>query len=232
MRFAWLFLCFLFCMTAVSAASIAAGESMDLDSRSVTLVRTGSDYAGNYAIFSIGAAAGGQMVKIVEGETRRTQGVSIYLESVVDSSGHLDDAAVFYINGIEKSYIGERLGDSWYVLGPNERVTFDGKAIQYISAEEHVATVVVENKHVSLPLNEIVSAQGLSLMAQKVEGEQLTLRVHTLPNSLLTEEGSSKVLSLGSLSVIQGKMVDFFSMDGKKFLFDPMSKLKELFKRN
>jgi len=210
----------------VFALSLDAESPITIGTHEVVLEQTGSDNFGNYALFSVDE----QRMKVYEGNQKSIQGVTIYVDGVSDETGIAYDSAIIFINGAEKSFLGQRFGDYWYQLRKGERITYDGIPITFVDVEDSV-TVRVADKNIQLVMDTHTPVQGISLMAHRVErrgsSHELTLRVHTLdtsPEGL--QEKTSKVISLGSLEVIQGRMTLAFEK-GKSAFGSPFSKLKE-----
>ncbi len=228
------FLCFLLLQIAVVAQTLEKDQTVSFAQKEITLVRTGSDYTGNYAFIALSdtTSRGQQTYKIYEGQQKSVQGVDIYVNKVSDDEGTLLDSAIVYINGAEKSYLGTRLGDYWYVLRDRDTIVFDGRRIHVISISAEQASLQVEDKIVQLNVKKPTSVQGIQLLVHRIQRKgglfEMTLRVHTLPASSLPEKSITKVVSLGTLSVIQGKMVSFVDL-GKKTFSSPLDKVKKLF---
>lgn len=219
----------------VLAQTLEPGQAVPFAQKEVTLLRTGSDYTGNYALLAVNDATTRrqQTYKVYEGQQKSTPlGLDLYVDAVSDEQGALLDSAIVYINGAEKSYLGTRLGDYWYALKEKDALVFDGHHLRVLALTAESATVQVDEKTVQLMLKKSTPVQGVQLLAHRIQRKgglfELTLRVHTLPASSLPEKSTTKVVSLGTLSVIQGKMVSFVDF-GKKTFSSPLDKIKKLF---
>ena len=229
-----LILSFFLLLSCVVAQTLDVGQAVPFGHKEIMLVRTGSDYTGNYALLRVADATSRQQqtYKVYEGQQKSTPlGLDLYVDSVSDDQGALLDAAIVYINGAEKSYLGSRLGDYWYTLREDDTIVFDGHHIRVVRINADTATLAVEKKMVELQAKKPTPVQGVQLLAHRIQRKgglfEMTLRVHTLPVSSLPEKSTTKVVSLGTLSIIQGKMVSFVDF-GKKSFSSPLEKVKKL----
>ncbi len=226
MRLVLFVLMSLLCISLVSGAVVEVGSPVHIGSKQVVLDQTGSDPFGNYALFSVGS----QRMKIYEKNQKSLQGVSIYVDGVSDETGVLHDSAIVFINGAERNYLGQRFGDYWYQLRRGDSVTYDGHLIIFERVNGEDVEMRVGSKIVHLPLSgETVAVQGISLLVHRLErkgsGHALTLRVHTLPSATIPLQETTKVVSLGNLAIIQGKMTQVLDV-GKSAFSPPFAKLK------
>lgn len=72
---------------------LRVGEKVKLVDKEVTLVNTGGDASGNYVIIQVGE----NREKIYERETRKIDGIEIYVDSISDEVSSRYDSAVIYM---------------------------------------------------------------------------------------------------------------------------------------
>lgn len=149
------------------------GSSALVCGRELQLINTGIDDQGSYAIISVN----GQESKIYQGDDKRINEISIYVEGVSDDVGAQHDSAILSLACKNNGLVGSKEGDDWYKLKEGESSFAGPREFKVLRVDPDAIQVSVNNDIARIALQERTSVGGLSIFLDKVDGKTVILRI-------------------------------------------------------